>query len=134
MLKLAGYLNILIAIAHIVGLCWANTMFELTGIGNEMAKIAQIHNSLPYVLTVIVAIAFFVFGLYGLSAGNAFRKLPFVKPVIFLISGIYLFRGLGEIVVDTILGTNSTLETVYSLIALVIGLLFLFGGLRKWKR
>ena len=58
MLKLPGYLNILIAIAHIVGLCWANTMFELTGIGNEMAKIAQIHNSLPYVLTVIVAIAF----------------------------------------------------------------------------
>ena len=33
MLKLGGYINILIAIGHIVGLFWADKIFEVTGIG-----------------------------------------------------------------------------------------------------
>ena len=90
MLKLGGYINIVIAIAHIVGLFWAEKMFEVTGIGNEMTKLAQTHSSLPYLLTIFVAVVFFIFGLYGLSADNKFRKLPFLKLIIFIIAGIYL--------------------------------------------
>ena len=133
MLKLGGYINILIAIGHIVGLFWADKMFEVTGIVKEMTELAQMHTSLPYLLTIFVAIVFFIFGLYGLSADDKFRKLPFLIPVIFLISVIYLLRGLGELIADRIQGTNSTNETIYSLLALTIGLLFLIGGLRKWN-
>lgn len=133
MLKLGGYINILIAIGHIVGLIWADKMFEVTGIGTEMTELAQTHSSLPYLLTILAAIVFFIFGLYGLSADGKFRKLPFLKLVIFSIAGIYLLRGFGELIVDNIQGTSSINETVYSLIALSIGLLFLIGGLKKWK-
>lgn len=133
MLKFGGYMNIIIAIGHIIGLIWAEKMFEVTGIGKEMTDLAQTHSSLPYFLTIFVAIVFFIFGLYGLSADNKFRKLPFLKPIIFLIAGIYLCRGLGELIVDKIQGTNSITETFYSLFALVIGLLFLIGGLKRWK-
>jgi len=133
MLKLGGYINILIAIGHIVGLFWADKMFEVTGIGKEMTELAQTHFLLPYLLTIFVATVFFVFGLYGLSADNKFRKLPFLKPIIFLIAGIYLLRGLGELIADRLLRANSTSETVYSLFALTIGLLFLIGGMKKWE-
>jgi hypothetical protein len=133
MLKLGGYLNILIAIGHILGLIWADQMFEITGIGKEMATLAQKDSALPYLMTIIVAIVFFIFGLYGLSADNKFRKLPFLKPVIFLIAGIYLLRGFGELIADKIQGTNSISETIYSLFALIIGLLFLIGGLKKGR-
>ena len=133
MLRLGGYINIIIAIGHIVGLFWADKMFDVTGVGKEMAELAQTHSTLPYLLTIFVAIVFFIFGLYGLSADNKFRKLPFLKPVIFLIAGIYLMRGLGELITDNIQGTNSTTETIYSLFALTVGLLFLIGGLKKWK-
>ena len=132
MLKLGGYINILIAIVHIIGLFWAEQMFEITGSGKEMKKLAEIHSSLPYLLTIFVAVVFFVFGLYGLSADNSFKKLPFLKVVIFLIAGIYLLRGLGELLVKTIRGVNSMTETFYSLFALTIGLLYLIGGLKKW--
>ena len=132
MLKLGGYINILIALGHIIGLFWADKMFEVTGIGKEMTELAQIHFSLPYLLTIFIAIVFFAFGLYGLSADNKFRQLPFIKPVIFLIAGIYLLRGIGELIADGIQGTNSISETTYSLLALTIGLLFLIGGLKKW--
>lgn len=133
MLRLGGYINILIAIGHIVGLIWADKMFEVTGIGKEMTELSQTHSSLPYLLTILVSIVFFVFGLYGLSADNKFRKLPFLKIGVFATAGIYLLRGIGELIADKIQGTNSTAETIFSTIAITIGLLFLVGGLRKWK-
>lgn len=134
MLKLGGYINIIIAVAHIVGLFWADKMFEVTGIGKEMTELAQTHFSLPYLLTIFVAVIFFIFGLYGLSADNKFRQLPFLKPVIFMIAGIYLLRGIGELIFDLEKQqANPFLEITYSLIAVFIGLLILIGGLKKWK-
>lgn len=133
MLQIGGYINILIAIGHILGLFWARQIFEATGIGKEMEQLTHVHSSIPYLLTIFVAVVFFIFGLYGLSAANKFRKLPFPKPVIFFIAGIYLLRGLGELVDDTIQSTNSTSEITFSLVALVIGLLFLVGGFKKWN-
>lgn len=134
MLKFGGYINILIASAHILGLFWADKMFEVTGIGKEMAELAQHHYSLPYLLTIFVSIIFFIFGLYGLSAANNFRRMPFLKPVIFAIAGIYLLRGIGELIFDLQeQQTNQFLEITYSLIAVFIELLFLIGGLKKWK-
>ena len=136
MLRLGGYLNIIIAILHIVGLLWADKMFEVTGIADGMALAAQnIHPIYPYFITVVVAIFFFIFGLYGLSADGKFRKLPFMKPVIFLIAGIYLLRGIGELIFGMEMQqANQILETSYSLVAVLIGLLFLIGGIRKWRK
>lgn len=133
MLKLGGYVNILIAIAHIVGLFWAERMFEVTGIGNEMNELKETHSSLPYLLTIFVSIMFLVFGLYGLSADEKIKKLPFLKFGIFAIAGIYIFRGLGEIIIDISQQALPITETIYSFIALAIGFLFLIGGLKKWQ-
>jgi uncharacterized membrane protein len=134
MLRLGGYINIAIAIAHILGLLWADKMFEVTGIGNEMTKLAQTHSSLPYLVTIFVAIVFSIFGLYGLSAANQFRKLPFVNSAIFVIAAIYLLRGIGELIFDLEKQqTSQFLEIIYSLIAVFIGLLYLFGGLQLEK-
>ena len=98
-----------------------------------MRELSIIHHSLPYLLTICVSIVFFIFGLYGLSADNKFRKLPFFKSVIFIIASIYIFRGLGELIVDTLTKTNSLIEIVYSLFALTTGFLFLIGGIKKWN-
>lgn len=134
MLTIGGYINILISLAHIVGLLWAEKMFEVTGIGKEMTELSHLHPALPYLITIIVAIVFFLFGLYGLSADGKFKKLPLLKPAIFTIAAIYLFRGFGELIFDIEKqGAGLFLETVYSLLAVGIGLLFLVGGWRKRK-
>ncbi|MCF1752369.1 hypothetical protein [Mariniradius sediminis] len=135
MLKLGGYLNILFAILHIVGLIWAEKMFELVGIAEGMALAKQdIHPLYPYFITVVVGIIFFIMGLYGLSADNKFKKLPLLKPMVFCIGGIYFLRGIGELIFD--IGwqkASPLLENTYSLIAVFVGLLYLVGGLKKWK-
>lgn len=133
MLKIGGILNIIIAIAHIIGLLWAEEMFEKTGAGKEMGELAQIHYSFPYLLTVFVAIIFFIFGIYGLFANSRTRKLPFLKFGIFAIAFIYLFRAIGEQSYNLLKGTTTSSETIQSVVALIIGLLFLFGGLKKWR-
>ena len=134
MLKIAGYINIIIAIAHVIGLFWADRLFEVTGIGKEMTELGQKHVALPYLLTIFVSIVFFIFGLYGLSADNKYRRLPFLKPVIFCIAGIYLLRGFGELIFDLQKQqANPFLEITYSVIAILIGFLFLMGGIKKCK-
>lgn len=135
MLSVGGYINILIAAAHIVGLVWADKMFQITGIGTEMKNLSLIHSALPYLLTIFVAVFFLIFGLYGLSADNKFRKLPFQRIIIYTIAGIYLFRGTGELCFSraSINSSHSIAEISYSLVAIIIGLLFLIGGIRKWE-
>lgn len=133
MLRFGGYINIIIAIGHIVGLFWPSQMFDDTGIGGEMTQLTEIHPIIPYLITIFVALVFLVFGLYGLSADGRFKKLPFLKPAIFIIGLIFILRGVAELVFDTIDKTSFISATLYSLLAFAIGLLFIIGGLRKWK-
>jgi hypothetical protein len=135
MLKLGGYINIVIALLHVIGLFWADKMFEVTGIAEGMAlAVKRIHPMYPYFITVVVAIIFFMIGLYGLSADSKIQKLPFVKQINFLIAVVYLFRGIWELLFDIEWQRASPiLETTYSLIAIFIGLLYLIGSLRKWR-
>lgn len=135
MLKLGGYLNLLIAFGHLIGLFWADRMFEVTGIAEGMTlAAATIHPLYPYFITVVVAVCFGLFGLYGLSAGGHIRKLPLLKPITFLIAAIYLLRGLGELIFDLPMQQAApVLETTYSLNAVGIGLLYLIGGWRQWR-
>lgn len=128
--KLAGLMNILIAAGHIVCLFWADRMFELTGVGEEMAEWAEINPIIPYAITVIVAIIFFIFGLYAFSAAGVIRPLPFLKFGVVLIAAIYLFRGIGGL----ILKHDFFLEILYSLVAVFIGALLFTGAQMKWKR
>lgn len=50
MLRIGGYLNMLISFGHIAGLFWAAQMFRLTGVEHKMQELSAIHYSLPYVL------------------------------------------------------------------------------------
>lgn len=133
MLKIGGVLNIIIAVAHIIGLFGAEQMFEKTGAGEGMKELAQIHYSIPYLLTIFVAIIFFIFGIYGVFADSKTKKIPFLKFGIFTIAFIYLFRGVGEQSYNIIKGTTTPSETFQSVVAIIIGLLFLLGGLKKWN-
>lgn len=134
LLKLGGYLNILIAIAHIIGLLWAQDMYDYTGVGEDMRRNAEIHPLLPTAMTVFVSIFFFIFGIYGLSAAKAVKEMPFLKIGVFSIAAIYLLRGIIGSIVN--IGFETSFQwhhLFFSLCALAIGFLYLIGGLQVWK-
>lgn len=135
LLKLGGYINILIAIAHIIGLIWAQEMYDYTGVGEDMRRNVEIHPLLPTAMTIFVAIFFFIFGLYGLSAAGMIKKLPLLKLGVFAIAVIYLFRGVVGSVVN--IGFESSFQwhhLLFSFCAIGIGLLYLLGGMQVWKK
>lgn len=134
-LQIGGYINILIAIAHILLLFKADYFFEITGVGENMRRNAEIHPLLPYAMTVFVAVIFFIFGLYALSAAGKMKKLPFLKTGVFTIAGIYLFRGLVGSIAN--IGFETSFQwhhLLFSLCALGIGLLYLLGGRETWRK
>ena len=135
MLKLGGYINILIAIAHIICLFNAQYFFEVTGVGENMRRNAEIHPLLPYAMTIFVSVIFFIFGLYGISGAGKIRKLPLLKVGIFTIATIYLMRGVVGVIAN--IGSESSFQwhhLLFTVCALGIGLLYLLGGLRKWEK
>jgi len=134
LLRVGGYFNILIAIAHIVGLIWADQMYEFTGVGRQMEDLSRIHSAYPFLLTIFVSIAFFLFGLYGLSAGGEIFQLPFLENATYLIAAIYLLRGLGALGLALYQDFPSDKQVVFAGIATGIGLLYLVGAMVKWNR
>ena len=135
MLRIAGIINFILSLGHLASLIRARQVFEAGGVGKEMAELSQIHPSLPYLLTVMVAIVLFVFGLYAFSADGRIRKLPLLKPVIFGIASLFILRtfmGIAEMIFRG--GVHIPLELCYSSGSLAIGLLYLLGGLKKWRK
>lgn len=136
LLKLGGYLNILIAIAHVIGLFFGDKIYEYTGVGEDMRRNAEINPHLPTLITLFVSIFFFIFGLYGLSGAGVFkRKLPLLKLGIFSIAAIYLGRGVIGAIIN--IGFETSFQwhhLLFSVCAFVIGLLYLNGGLKLLNR
>ena len=62
-LRFAGWTNIALAAGHVLGLIWAYSFFRAVGIEQDMRRLAEQGGAaLPYVVTLIVAAGFFVFG------------------------------------------------------------------------
>lgn len=134
LLRVGGYFNLLIAVAHLVGLIWADQMYEFTGIGRQMEDLSRIHSSYPFLLTLFASLFFFLFGLYGLSAGEEIFKLPFLQNTIYLIAAIFLLRGLGGLFLEKLQDFPALNPILFSSTALAIGLFYLIGALVKWNR
>jgi len=126
-LRIGGWANMAIAAAHVIGLIWAWPMFRAVGIEEEMRALAAEGAALPYVLTVIVAAAFLVFGLYALSGVGDMRRLPLLRAGLAFIAAIYILRGtlvggIGAVVV------GDRAQIAFAVVALFIGLCYARGA------
>ncbi|MBA2298589.1 MAG: MoaD/ThiS family protein [Actinobacteria bacterium] len=134
-MRLGGWANLTIVVGHLVALGWAWTAFRWVDIEVEMRELADQSAALPYLLTLLVAAFFLIFGLYGLSAAGDLRRLPLLRPVLGFIAVVYLLRAtlLGGIQ-DVLAGDVK--QVMFAAIALLIGLCYASGfrTLSKQKR
>ncbi len=133
MFRIAAYLNFFLAIAHLLAMVSLEKVFQIYGINKEMDMLAQLHPSLPYIITIVVALVFFVFGLYALSADGRIRKLPLLKLAVFGIAAAFLLRSVLGIIEMVFTDTSVSLELTNTLGAFFIGFLYLWGGIKKWN-
>jgi hypothetical protein len=133
LLKLGAGLNFAIAAVHL-GVIVAGAPAYLYFGAAGLAALARAGSPVPALLTAGLALAFIIFGLYGLSGAGVIRPLPLGRAALAAIGGVYTLRGM--IVIFDLMrlarGAGYPLrQTVFSAVALAIGLIYLSGAMRR---
>ena len=102
-LRLGAILHFIIAIGHVACLFFLEEAFKAYEILDEMNSLCFGQTLLLYALTIALALAFTVAGLYALSASGDIKRLPLQRLVIIAIVVVYSIRavlGLGSLFWD----------------------------------
>ena len=76
LIKVGVALNLLIGLGHLLCLAALDKIFVIYGISDVMNRIAQYGAYWPCIITILIAVAFFVVALYGLSVLKVIPRLP----------------------------------------------------------
>ena len=93
-LRLGAVLHFIIAIGHVACLFALDEAFEAYGIREIMNQMVSGHVWMLYTLTIGLALAFTIAGLYALSATGDIRRLPLTRMAIITIVVLYSLRAL----------------------------------------
>ena len=96
-LRLGAVLHFIIAVGHIGCLFVLDKAFDAYGIKDVMHNMVFGHVWMLYALTICLALAFTLAGLYALSAIGDIRRLPLTRTAIFGIIVLYSLRALAGV-------------------------------------
>ncbi len=126
-LRIGGWANLVFAAGHVIGLMWAWTVFRAVGIEHEMRELATQGAALPYVVTLVTAVGFVVFGLYGLSGAGDLRRLPVLRAGLVCIAAIFILRGTLFGGIGAVYDGDGA-QITFAAIALLVGLCYAYGA------
>ena len=93
-LRLGAILHFIIAVGHLCCLFVLDEAFDAYGIKDVMHNLVFGHVWMLYTLTICIALAFVLAGLYALSASSDIRRLPLTRTAIIVIVVLYSLRAL----------------------------------------
>jgi len=93
-LRLGAVLHFIIALGHLGCLFALDEAFDAYGIKDVMHNMVFGHVWMLYALTICLAFAFTLAGLYALSATGDIRRLPLTRTAIIVIIVLYSLRAL----------------------------------------
>ena len=96
-LRLGAILHFIIAIGHVACLFFLEEAFKAYDILDEMTSMCSGQAWLLYVLTIALALAFAVAGLYALSASGDIKRLPLQRLVIIAIVVVHKRMGFSQV-------------------------------------
>ena len=132
----AGILSLAVAVFQAI-ISFVPEWSAYFGSGDTLAS----NPTLLLVAGMIVTILFAIAGLYGLSGAGVIRRLPLLRLGLVVICLVYIYRGI--LFIPQFLITIGSLPSpepmplqylLSSLVALIIGLLYLIGLVTGWKR
>ena len=96
-LRLGAILHFIIAIGHVACLFFLEEAFKAYDILDEMTSMCFGQTWLLYVVTIFLALAFAVAGLYALSASGDIKRLPLQRLVIIAIVVVHKRMGFSQV-------------------------------------
>ena len=135
MLITGGVFNFAIGLTHIVIPFLGPKAYLFFGAGQDMASMAATSPLIPGAVTIIFALFFIIFGLYAFSGAEHLRRLPLLRFALAGISGVFVLRGLFvPLDIYNYLTKQEPIRfALFSLVALVVGLLHLWPTAQLWK-
>jgi hypothetical protein len=126
-----GILSLLAAFLHIAIIIGGPPWYRFFGAGEKLAQLAEQGSSLPGAITTLIAIVLMLWSLYAFAGAGLVRHPPWLKPILILITGIYLVRGMALLPLALFMPHDvDTFIILSSLICTSIGLLH-FSGTRQ---
>jgi len=130
-----GIFSILAALLHIAIIIGGPDWYITFGAGEEMAKMAEQGSWIPTVSTLAIFLLLFVWGMYAFSGAGLIKQLPFLKSILIIISGIYLFRGIAifPLIIFNI-EPISFLLILSWIVSFIMGLAYAIGTKQEWAK
>jgi len=120
---LGAILHFVIGAGHLACLFCLETVFNIYGINGMMDEIAVHGAALPYLITICIAIAFFIAGSYGLSVLGLIHRMPLQKVAVITMLIVFFGRTIWGI---TMLVDNFTwLEMSSTGVAALLGICYI---------
>lgn len=133
-LLMAGVMSSLAALLHIGVIIGGPAWYRFFGAGEQMVSMAENGSLYPAIVTFFIALILSIWALYAFSGAGLMRRLPFLRPALIIIAGIYLVRGLG--IVPLFILSPETVNSFMlwsSIIVTIFGLSYAIGTWRCWK-
>jgi hypothetical protein len=130
MLQVGGFLNLLVAAAHLALPFFAKPNGPLT-----VSPYFETHRLVFFLAAAGIAAVAAIFGLYGLSGGGRIRRLPFLRTGLIFVGVLFLLDLVNMALRQAARGGWQSLSrpSIAPLALLTIGLLYLAGTIGRWK-
>lgn len=93
-LVIGACLSAIAAILHVMIIVNGAEWYRFFGAGETMARAVEQRRWYPAIITTAIAALLGLWSAYALSGAGVIRALPLLRPALFAITAIYLFRGL----------------------------------------
>lgn len=124
----------LAALVHVGCIVFGASWYRFFGAGEQMARLAEQGSWQPAFITAGITAVLLVWGAYALSGAGVIMQLPWTRPILLLISLVFLLRGCAFVVLMGKFPENSlTFWLTSSAICLLIGGLFSLGLYQRWQ-
>lgn len=124
----------LAALAHVGCMVFGASWYRFFGAGEQMARLAEQGSWQPTLITAGITAVLLVWGAYALAGAGVIMQLPWTRPILLLISLVFLLRGSAFVLLMGKFPDNSlTFWLVSSAICLLIGGLFSVGLYQRWQ-
>jgi hypothetical protein len=126
-----GIQSLLAAFLHIAIIIGGPDWYRFFGAGERLAQLAEQGSPIPGVITALIALVLMLWSLYAFAGAGLVRHPPWIKPILILITGIYLLRGLALLPMALFMpDAVDSFLIVSSLICIAIGMLH-YSGTRQ---
>ena len=138
-LVIAGSLNFLAALLHIGVIIGGAPWYRFFGAGEALATLAEQGAIKPTILTLLIALVLFCWGLIAWSGAGLIPSLPYIKPALVCITAVYILRGSAGLVAPFVSKHPKIKENrtrfwlVSSIVCLMFAAFHLHGLVSHWS-